>query len=211
MKVLALLAAVLMAVAGCQSDPDPYTPPPTRPSTPSSSPPPVTAKAQVLGVEDLPPGWSVSTKGAKARQALPPCFASATSTTKADSRASVAFAQNGSSPFLLESVGKYTPTSARRVYTAAQKKLDKCKSIEFKVKKIKVTGSMSVTSFPDVGEMSRAYTATESLGGAHVTLYLLVVRRGSQFASFVYGSTANADITAFVPFARAGADHLHRS
>jgi hypothetical protein len=210
-KAFLVGAVALVVLAGCSSGKDTYTPPPTQPtdSGPSSASTAVPVpRKELLGLADLPTGWTVDNKPDDAQKLLPPCYKSAMSTKDAKASASAGFLAGGTSPFLIESIGYYTGTAAAAKLASASKTLGHCRDLSYVVKKVKITGTVSATSFPGLGDESRAYTATLSLGGAPVTLYLVVLRSKTQVVSMCYGVVGTGSILVLQQLANTAVNNL---
>jgi hypothetical protein len=207
-------ALALVLLAGCSSGKDTYTPPPTRPTDSAASSGPAAVpvpRKDLLVVSELPTGWTVDNKPKDAKAILPPCYTSATNTKKAKSAAEASFLAGGTAPFLIESVGYFPAAAGTAKFDYATKTLGDCQHPTFTSRKVKVTGTISTTSFPKLGDDSRAYTANLSLGGAQVTLYMLVVRKGSEVVSMCYGVIGLGTIAMLQHLANVAVDKLGNS
>lgn len=210
-KIIASAVALLL-LSGCAAGKDTYTPPPPKPSDSASSSTPVPVpRTELLAVTDLPTGWTVDNKPADARSALPPCYTSAMSTKSAKSAASATFALGGVAPVFIESLGYFPGSKAAAKYASALRQLDACKRASYKIKTFTVKATIGVTSFPELGDASRAYTGNVSVGAAQGTLYMVVVRKGHQVAALSYDVAGKGAIAAFQALATAAITKMKNS
>jgi hypothetical protein len=196
---IAAAGAVVLLLAGCgTSAPATQFRTHPHPSAPSSNVAPPAPRQELLGVGDLPTGWAVDHAADQAAETLPPCFLASVRGSTATAAATATFAMSGRVPFLRETILSYSPGGARAAYRAAIHRLDGCTDLAYKIAKHPATGSMGVTSFPPLGDESRAYTAAVTVGGTPFLLYLLVVRLGRQIVGLAYGAGAGTNLTTFV-------------
>jgi hypothetical protein len=186
---IAIVVTVAALLAGCASSGTTIHRRSHEPKSSSTTPVPTpTPSKEIASVDDLLPGWSVDHNARLATAYLPPCFATALATDKAESTASRAFRYGGQAPFFRETVAYFGASGAKAVFAAANRQLGHCRKQSFTGNKVKVTGRMSATSLQALGDESRAYIANLSIGGSPLTEYLYVIRSRRQLLGLTYQS-----------------------
>jgi hypothetical protein len=213
-SIVVIAATVVALLAGCAPDKGTkFHRSSTAPKTSESVPVPTpTPSREVVSLRDLEPGWTVDGDAHARAVFLPPCFVSALAPDQAESSASHAFTFSGRAPYFRETVEYFAGSGAQDAFAAAEQHLHKCHTLSFKVKKVKVTGTMGSTSFSGLGDASNAYSAILHIGASPLATYLCIVRQGAQLVALSYqqpGTSAN--LRAFEILAQAAVQKLAAS
>jgi hypothetical protein len=210
-SIVAIAATVVALLAGCASDKGTkFHRSSTEPKSSATAPVPTpTPSREVVSLHDLTSGWTADSDPHARAVFLPPCFVSALAADHAESSASHAFTFSQRAPYFRETVEYFGASGAQTVFAAAEQRLNRCHTLSFKVKKVKVTGSMSSTSFAALGDTSHAYTATLRIGPSPLKTYLCIVRQGAQLVALSYQQPGlSANLQAFQILSQAAVQKL---
>ncbi len=179
-------AAALATLPACSAGSKP--PPPSSPAvttTVAPSAPAPDLQAALLGVDDLPTGWSIDTSdGGNDNPSEPPCLKSAQAVLTSTGRVEADFLHGPNVPSLEETLGRFT--DARSTFDRAIAILNDCKTIDFTNDGTKFTGRLGAMSYPTVGDQTSAYRLTVTAQSATIEAEVVYFRVGDTIGDVDY-------------------------
>ena len=169
----------------------------------SPSAAPRNLKPQLLAVSELPEGWAVDNSAAETGGSVPPCVMTLQAKMHTADRAEADFVKGTDVPQFQQSIGYYgSSAAALSTFRAATNVLDNCTDFSFTSDGHKYTGSIGQLSFPQLGDDTEAWQLVLSSEGVTVGLNEVLVHKGSELTSLLYGDLGTPDLTEVEALAR---------
>jgi len=155
---------------------------------------------QLLGVSDLPAGWSID-NSPQSESSTPPCITDGKSAFHATVKTERDFIGGSDFPRFSEQIGYFgSSDNAKTRFLAGRAVLDACKTLSFTAGGTQFTGSIGALSFPAMGDRTGAWRILLDAGSLTVALDVVVVQKSAELMMLIYGNVGSVDVGPLTTF-----------
>ena len=205
LKIAVAGALVAALVSGCksnaQSEVQSNYPTITSFAPPSTSTPAAAAldlNKVVLGVGDMPTGWTATNNAVAVSLGEAGCLKTASRRAATKQSRYVTFAGAGGAPIMSEALAVFPSATVVSNFEEGVKTLEKCKKVEITAGTVTFTGGVVTTSAPTVGEGSKTFTLTATGKGHVLTEYIILARQRTAVFMMTYAAVKTPVISDFL-------------